>query len=371
MPACSQNLRSILHIGADKCGSSSIQSFLSQHRAFKTGQELTPLNYACLTPNGLKTGSRIAKKLKGSIGGYVNSMGVNRILQLPEKRMGLIQDSVKEIPEDLIFSCEGWLRAMPHRQSFDQLLNIVAPPASGRGVQLVAFVRAPVKWINSAWWQWGIWGQDVDFEKWLETAIGAVQWFRYLGQAKSYASVDQLTVEPVDHDVVRQLIRTLDIRECDYVQAPSNQSLPAEALQLFVEHRQHRPHAHASFSDFVISHSIASNSGCYSPTPWVLNPDHIERILKATHDSNHQLLGLMTDPWKQKVMDDPLWWEPAAYQHLECVDPYLPMNSPTPPSSQLASDLFRSLGEAVRILSSRGLLEEYLEALANTSARGE
>ena len=364
-------MRSILHIGADKCGSSSIQSFLSHHRAIKIGEECTSLTYACLTPNGLKTGARIEKKLKRSIGGYVNSMGVNRILQLPEKRMGLIQDSVREISEDLIFSCEGWLRALSHQQSFTNLLNVVAPPASGRGVELVAFVRAPVKWINSAWWQWGIWGQDVDFDKWLDTAIGAVQWFKYLGQAKTYESVNQLNVEPVDGDVVRQLIRTLDIRDCDYVQSPSNQSLPAEALQLFVEHRQHRPHAHASFSDFLIGHSIASNSGCYTPTPWVLNPDHIHRIIKATNDSNHQLLELMTDPWKKKVLDDPYWWEPAAYQHTACVDPYLPMNSSTPPSSQLASDLFRSLGEAVKILSARGLMAEYLQALEDISTYGE
>jgi hypothetical protein len=298
-------------------------------------------------------------------------MGVNRILKLPEKRMGLIQDAVKAISEDLIFSCEGWLRALPHQQSFNNLLNVVAPPTSGRSVELVAFVRAPVKWINSAWWQWGIWEQDVDFDQWLDTAIGAVQWFKYLGLATAYTSVSQLTVEPVDHDVVDQLIRALDIRECDNIQSSSNLSLPAEALQLFLDHRQHRPHAHASFSDFLIGHSIGLNKASYTPTPWVLNPEQIQRIIKATHNSNQQLLGLMTNPWKQKVIDDPFWWDPAAYLQLESVDPYHPVNSPAPASSQLASDLFRSLGEAVKILSSRGLLEEYLQALAETSAHGE
>jgi len=70
-------------------------------------------------------------------------------------------------------------------KEFNTLLQLVAPPDSNRDVELIAFVRPQVKWINSAWWQWGAWDANNDFESWLETAIGACQWFNYLKQAKT------------------------------------------------------------------------------------------------------------------------------------------------------------------------------------------
>jgi hypothetical protein len=366
-PAGIRNLRSILHIGADKCGSSSIQAFLSRHHSLKTGPTRSQLNYACISKNGLKTDTRIEKNLKRSISGYLNSLSTSKLAQIPPQRQQSIQKAVAATPGDLIFSCEGWLRTLQQPKGFDAILELVAPPSSNRDVELIAFVRPPVKWVNSAWWQWGVWGQESDFESWLETAIGAVQWFKYLNQAKIFPKVSRLTVEPVYQDVVRQLIDILCIQDIDNLTLPTNQSLPAEALQLFSQHRKHRPNAHSSFNDFLIGHTIAANINQYSPTPWVLSRDHINRILEATYDSNCHLLKLMDETNRRRVQEDPHWWSEDAYAKYTYSPPHLNIKASQVPSYQLASDLFESLAVAVQLLRSRGLLQTYLESLSSST----
>jgi len=190
-------LRSILHIGADKCGSSSIQTFLSRHHSLKTGPKRSDLNYACICKKGFKIDAQIDKRLKRSIRGYINSLDTYKLVELSSQGQQSIQEAVTGITSDLIFSCEGWLRALGQAKEFNTLLQLVAPPDSNRDVELIAFVRPQVKWINSAWWQWGAWDANNDFESWLETAIGACQWFNYLKQAKNFPAVTQITVEPI------------------------------------------------------------------------------------------------------------------------------------------------------------------------------
>jgi len=357
-------LRSILHIGAGKCGSSSIQSFLSHHHTLMTGPELSKLAYGCLSKNGLKTDLRIERNLNRQVSGYISSPSVAKISQFSQQQRSSIQDSVTRHPDDLIFSCEGWLGALCQPAMFNMVLELVAPQHSNRDVELIAFVRPPVKWINSAWWQWGVWNHNSDFEGWLKTAIESVQWFNLLSQAMNFPSVKRLTVEPVHQDVVKQLIRIVDIRECEHVRTSSNQSLPAEALQLFVQHRQHRQNAHSSFNDFLIGHAIRSNASQYSPTPWVLRPQDISRILEATHDSNCKLLELMDEENRCRVREDHHWWDAGAYTHLKNIDPYLHLDPAQASPYLLASDLFTSLEVAVEIMRSRGLLQAYLDALA-------
>jgi len=359
-----KNLRSVLHIGAGKCGSSSIQSFLSHHPSLKTGPFHSKLTYACLSKNGLKTESKIERNLKRQVSGYVSSPGVAKLSHFAPRRKSAIKDLVAAHPDDLIFSCEGWLQALRQPDAFNLILDLVAPQESQRNVELIAFVRPPVKWINSAWWQWGAW-ENSDFESWLETSLGAVQWFRYLSQAKDFPSVTSLTVEPIYQNVVHQLIDILDIQEIDHVNTPTNQSLPTEVLELFSLHRQHRPSAHVSFNDFLVGHVIASNTNQYNPTPWVLSPQHIRRILEATHDSNHQLLELMDEPSKQRILNDPHWWQEDAYSHLNNAPPFPQPNSTQASPYLLASDLLTSLGKAIEIFKSKGLLQSYLDSLAD------
>jgi hypothetical protein len=331
---------------------------------------MSKLAYACLSKSGLKTDARIEKNLNRQVSGYISSPSVAKISLFSQQQKSSIQESVSRYPGDLIFSCEGWLGALGQPSLFNRVIELVAPQHSNRDTELIAFVRPPVKWINSAWWQWGAWNHNSDFESWLKTAIKSTQWFNPLSQAMNFPSVKNLTVEPVHQDVVRQLVEILDIRECEHFRSPSNQSLPAEALQLFVQHRKHRPNSSSSFNDFLMGHAIRSSASQYSPTPWVLSRQNISRILEETYDSNCQLLELMDERNRHKVREDHHWWNIDAYAHLKNADPYLHLDPEQASPYQLASDLFTSLGVAVEILRSTGLLRSYLDALAETQEPG-
>jgi len=177
----------------------------------------------------------------------------------------------------------------------------------------------------------------------------------------------EITVEPIYHDVVRQLIEILSIQDIDNLLLQSNQSLPAEALQLFSQHRQHRPNANSSLNDFLIGHAIAANTNQYSPTPWVLSQEQIKRILEATHDSNRQLLELMNETNRFRVLEDPYRWSDEAYENYQHSQPFMTAETSQIGPYQLASDLFQSLGVAVQILRSKGLLPAYLQSLTSST----
>jgi len=147
----------------------------------------------------------------------------------------------------------------------------------------------------------------------------------------------------------------------------SNQSLPAEALQLFSQHRQHRPNAKSSLNNFLIGHAIATNTNQYSPTPWVLSQEQIKRIIEATRDSNRQLLELMNETNKLRVLEDPYWWSDEAYENYRYSQPFTTTETSQILPYQLASDVFQSLGVAVQILRSKGLLPTYLQSLTSTT----
>ena len=51
-------MRTFVHIGLDKCGSSSLQQLFSENGFFKTSQNVL-LEYKCLTKNGVLNGNEI------------------------------------------------------------------------------------------------------------------------------------------------------------------------------------------------------------------------------------------------------------------------------------------------------------------------
>jgi hypothetical protein len=342
--------RTILHVGADKCGSSSIQGFLSHQPVLLSSDHRVTFEYACIRHSGLLAADDIRTRAKQTVSGYFNSHPTSRILDLGEFDVLSIQQRIADHPADLIFSCEGWLRSLLRTEHSQALFNLLSPPGSGRDLEFIAFVRPPVKWINSAWWQWGVWGCQDGFDAWLQHAIKLSSWHTYLEPLAQNPRVDRLIVEPVLADVVSQFCDILGVATVADMPARSNISLPAEALQLYLHHRHHRPDAHASANDFLIMQAIGRHQREYTRTPWVLGMDQVQQIIEATHASNLKLLEYVSDSSRQQILDDSSWWEPRCYEHRQPSDPF---EIPTLSQEQLlllSSDLLDSLANAVQLL---------------------
>jgi len=346
------------HIGAGKCGSSAIQTHFSKHPEmnYLAGGILT---YGALTSQGLLCGSAIRKKLNHSISGYVSSASNAQITKWNQKTYKKNIGQMARCPNDLFLSCEGWLSLFRTQSGIDRIMPLLSG-GGRREVRLAAFVRPPVKWINSAWWQWGAWEKGVDFETWLKGAIRACDWSSLL---RNIPAETELIVRPVLGDVVGQMC---DIIGCEMPQASaqiSNKSLSAEFLSLFLQFRDLRPSPHAAVSDFLATRAVAQSEFSYRGTPWVLSPEHIDLIIERTRETNLELLGFMDASDRTRIENDAAWWAADAYAGMTFSPPLGPLILPEESLANLGADIFRSYRHSMKVLARHGLLSELEEEI--------
>ncbi len=263
---------------------------------------------------------------------------------------------------DLIFSCEGWLRALAKPEALDFLLKLMAPPGADRSLEIIAFVRPPVAWVNSAWWQWGAWEWQGPFEEWLAGAIRATCWQHFLRPLRDSGRFQKLTVEPVQTDVVQQLQQLLATDMAEQFVERCNVSLPEEALRLYQRYRDLRPGPHQCRMDHLVLNAIGKALPDYQPTPWVLRPEQVELIIAHTKDANEQLLSLMDESSRQRMLADRRWWHADAFADFLATDPIAGGAADPLQFERLAHDLLQELARAVQILQGHDLADLYLRA---------
>ncbi len=191
------------HIGAGKCGSSAIQSCLSQHPVLQR-KEGGELDYRVICQTGILRGNDVRQALRRLPTGYYPSMTAVRVAEMSEKVFSNAVGAVQRARVPIVFSFESWLHEMSNNP--DQRARMMELFSGGgtRKVKLIAYVRPLVKWINSAWWQWGAWTPGIDFDDWLEGAL-KVDWNRVTRRLMLAVGDDVLTVRPVLGNVVDQL----------------------------------------------------------------------------------------------------------------------------------------------------------------------
>jgi hypothetical protein len=347
--------RIVLHVGGDKCGSSSIQSYLTKN---PTPERLgnQSLQYSCLLSSGILGPSDITKQAGSSISGYVSSADIADLQSMKTTTRDLVRRFTSDTSIGQIFSCEGWLRSLTYSNNLDFLLNLLSPPSANNVVEIYAFVRPPVKWINSAWWQWGAWSDDADFEKWLQKAISATSWSNFLSPYIRNERLFQARVMPIQGDVVKQFCETVGINHVPYENSNSNVSMPLEVIKLMKQYRHHRPSPHYTKAEFLLARSLSRSKSKYDPTPWVLDLNHIKQIISMTKKSNLDLLDFMSDADRTAVMNDPSWWDSSFYKDRIAVDPFDPGNISSNQALKMASDLLDFATESASLLSSHNLM---------------
>jgi len=224
---------------------------------------------------------------------------------LPEPRIRELSDELRLISggaDRILLSNEGWIN---ERRIFEQsgLLGRL-----GLNVTVVAYVRPPVEWLNSAWWQWGAWS-GIPLDEWLGHHLAKVRWYELISSWIGQANVEKVIVRLLTSDVVNDF--------CDVIQVPrlpstrSNRGLPGTVLRLYQRHRELRPSPHDSAGDFVFAKHLGHLPD--DPTPWVMGPYRIRRVLEATAESNKRLLELLDDDARKSMESDARWWDEVAY----------------------------------------------------------
>jgi len=298
-------IASVLHIGAGKCGSSALQTMLSQHPVLGDEQS-SRMRYAAINKDGmLFHGSALTHKAQGTPWGYLSTVNVGLLASLADSHVRKLSDELHSIcgnSERLLLSNEGWINEYKVFKESDLLTRL------GLKVTVVVYVRPPVEWLNSAWWQWGAWS-GVGLDQWLNNQLAMVRWHDMISPWLSLQNVEKVTVRLLPSDVISDF--------CDVMNLPrmpserSNRGLPGTLLRIFQRHRDLRTSPHDSAGDFVFAKYLGHLTN--DPTPWVMGPYRIRKILEATKESNLRLLSLLDDDSRKVMEEEGKWWLESAY----------------------------------------------------------
>ena len=304
-------VNAVLHIGMEKCGSSALQTALSHNPTVDSAIYGT-LQYCQLNKKGsiapvYKYGHLLPNI---SHGYFVSSPAEN--FSLDDRRLQESRATIERLSRrgGVILSHENWARTLPFFEQAGLLETL------GLNAHVVAYVRPPVEWINSAWWQWGAWAGR-EFNDWLHEMIAATQWSRILSPWQHTRCVASLSVRLSGSDVIADF--------CELVAAPAlqpmrrNIGLPGEILRFMQNHPQFRNGPHDATNDHLFANRLRAFQG--SPSPWVLNREQMQVIVDETRASNLALLSLLDQASKAAMHDDPRWWKVEAFDNRRVEDP--------------------------------------------------
>jgi hypothetical protein len=295
-----------LHIGVSKCGSSAIQTAFSNAPFLGCGKEGSNQYIALKKNGGLLHGADMARLAPTTSAGYINSCLAKDLVLTSSTDLKKLRHKLGRLAGDserLVMSNEGWFNDYKLFHEYRLLTKL------DLDCEVIAYIRPPIDWLNSAWWQWGAWS-NVDFEQWVEEAMPRMRWQNRLVRWHGIKAVSKITIRLQPKDIVADFCSVLGVPPIQSNR--SNTSLPASVLRLYQRQAQLRPSAHESGNDFVFSRHLKALEG---RTPWVLTPGIIKRVLAATRKSNEAILHCLDEESRTVMENDPRWWDPDAYIH--------------------------------------------------------
>ncbi|MBY6127076.1 hypothetical protein [Roseovarius atlanticus] len=294
----------ILHVGAPKCGSSALQTMLTRHPDLRDGAGRRLRYVALRMPEGKYTliqGGMVKRLGRASAYGYVCWPNFG-----PQTDSAPILAALREVVESgqrggwvPILSCEGWIN---HPQIFADALAQMRYPR----VDVVGFLRAPVEWVNAAWWQWGIWtGYSLDV--WLKRRL---LFYGFADNLKAWAAIPgvRLHVRHSRPDVVQKFV---SLYGCDLqMRVPGNASAPASLIGFLLRNRAYRTTPHDAQAEFVFQRWCVMEP---DRPLWALAPRHIHLMRPVTRHNRELLWRILPDADRADLFADPRWTREEPY----------------------------------------------------------
>jgi hypothetical protein len=201
-----------------------------------------------------------------------------------------------------ILSFEGWMNEAALFRKREILRKL------GLEASVVMFIRPQISWINSAWWQWGVWTK-YSFANWLKRWKSKACWASAAQQWQQVPGVRDVQVFTTAGDVVETFF--------DYLDAPlsgdtwrKNFSLDGNVLRLLQRNRALRAGRQQSAMHVMLGKHLAPGT---SPAPWVIRQQLAADLIEYYREDNEALLGLVNEKTRQEISSDPRWWEASAF----------------------------------------------------------
>lgn len=294
----------LLHIGAPKCGSSAIQTYLTSHPLGQLVGAGTragmPYTYCVIRKGELIVGEDVGRLRNANYWRYLVSSPAIELAELSDADVQVIGDQLREIVtagRAPIISNEGYIHAPEQVGAFLERCGLRA--------DVFAVVRPQPQYVNAAWWQWGLW-MDISFEEFVSSSLGAVRWGDWLTRWQGLTSVASVQGKLLGPGVTSQLVYSSS-EEAFRIR---NRSLPEVALRC-LNSLDRRRGVHESQFDFVIERWATFDE--YDRTPWVLPSGITQWILSECAADNGALMNFLSVPDVIALSEDPCWWEGDHY----------------------------------------------------------
>lgn len=291
-------VRAILHVGAPKCGSSALQQALSATPAM-TGIDGRRYGYlAARLREGRVVpvkGRRLAAMVRHSEHGYAAWPNITRDDD-PGPYWQAVARGLAVAEAVPILSSEGWIA---HAAAAPTLIA----HAGLEMLDVIAFVRPPLDWLNAAYWQWGIWQigllHNRQTERWLER-------MRYdpAPQVAAWAGTPgvRLRVDSARQDVVSAFARCYGL---PLKAGGTLNSAPPPALTGFLlRNRRYRPTAHDSATEFVVQRWCQ-----FAPSDklWAFLPRFAAEVWPRVQEDVARMMEALPPEVAERLLAEPGW----------------------------------------------------------------
>lgn len=292
--------RIIVHVGAGKTGSSALQRHLS-FRSDPLAAGDTTYEYCVLEADGTVSRlDRVQANARQSIVGYQSSAHDVSLVNPSRFAAGLRDmETARRIP---VFSQENWL-AQPFRS-----MNVECFAVADE-IEVVAYLRPQVDWFNSGWWQWWAWDSRITRpEDVLDVWPGVtMHWGHFLEAWARMPNVTKVHARLARNDVVGDFLDLLGVTSGHSAERV-NPSMGERMVRLYRALPGLRTPQGAEL-DIVLARYM-QDAG---PTPWIVEPQLVERIIGEALETNRRLLSFLEPSQQAEMQSDPRWWNASAY----------------------------------------------------------
>ena len=302
----------VLHVGGTKTGSSALQYDLTWQPVRRS---LDPASagyeYVSLLPGRLLRGQSLQQHARHLAAYYSMSDQLSSLVGQPAEGLAAGLAGLEAVRLDgrvPILSYETWLTTSPDKvHAFTE--------AFGGPIRVVAYVRPPVQWLASFYFQ--RYNLENGLQKYLSRWLPKACWIDSIDVWRSAPGVEAVEIRLHGDDICADFCELLGCEATDR-RVRHNQTFPAQVLQLFDRYQvpSDMDLSEAKFALWRWLPESALAAGLLTPAPFPFGERDIEVIIAQTSDASRRLLERCDAETRRRMEADPRWWSADPEHHV-------------------------------------------------------